>query len=214
MIPALLSALKFAPAVLGAGREIVGALTGREPAPDAAPEDVAAEIEALPHDQRMAATMAVMQAKTRAQELDTDRFYELTSGSAEKVRATARPTIALAAMRVVTLFSSMVAVLFGLVVLDWGVRAVCAAFGVVLIGVPTVGDLIAALEPVTEMVWAPLIASFWASVAVIKKYMGCRERDKARTDEMAAGRPLESAQATVVEAGGAVAGIIRALKGR
>lgn len=214
MIPALLAALRYAPAVLGAGREIVGALTGREPAPDATPETVAAEIESLPADQRMAATLQVMQAKTRAQELDTDRFYDLTSGSAEKVRATARPRIALAAMGVVTLFAKGVMVLFCLVVADWLVRVGFAVFGVVPLGLPSAGKLVAALEPVAEMVWAPLIASFWASVAVIKKYMGCRERDKARTDEMSAGRPLESAQATVADAAGSVAGIIRALKGR
>ena len=213
MIPALLGALKFAPAVLSAGREIVGALTGRSPAPDATPEAVAAEIESLPHDQRMAATMQVMAAKARMQDLDTERFVAMT-GSAEELRASARPRIALAAMGVVTLFARGAAVLFGIVVLDWGVRVVCGALGVHLVGVPTVGDLLAALEPVTELIWAPLIASFWAAVEVVKKYMGCRERDKARADELTAGRPLESAQATVVDAGGAVAGIIRALKGR
>ena len=214
MIPVLLAALKFAPAVLGAGREIVGALTGREPAPDATPEEVAAEIEALSPDQRMAATLQVMQAKTRAQELDTDRFYELTAGAAEKVRATARPEIALRAMGVLTLFARAVALVAVAVAVEWCVRAACAIAGVSPPDLPSIPGLIAELEPVAELVWAPLIGSFWACAEIVKKYMGCRERDKARADEMAAGRPIESAQATVVEAGGSIAGIIRALKGR
>lgn len=214
MISAVLTALKFAPTVLGAGREIVGAFTGREPAPDATPEEVAAEIEALPADQRMAATMQVMQAKTRAQELDTDRFHELTSGSAEKLRATARPEIALRAMGVLTLFARIVAIIGVAIALEWCVRAAYAIAGVPTPLLPSIPELIAELEPVAELVWAPLIASFWVCAAIVKKYMGCRERDKARADEMSAGRPLESAQATVAEAGGSIAGIIRALKGR
>ena len=214
MIGTLLTALKFAPTVLTAGREIVGAFTGRAPPAGATPEDIAAEIEALPPDERMAATMQVMAAKTRAQELDTDRFYELTSGSAEHVRATARPEIALRAMAVLTLFSRAVAFLFGLVMLDWAVRSYCVLTGQPTPVLPSVTALLAQLEPVVELVWAPLLGSFWASVEIVKKYMGCRERDKARADEVKAGKPLESAAASIADAGGTVASIIRALKSR
>ena len=214
MIGALLTALKFAPTVLTAGREIVGAFTGREPPADAAPEDVAAEIEALPPDERMAATMQVMQAKTRAQELDTDRFYELTSGSAEKIRSTARPEIALRAMGVLTMFARAITVLFSAIALEWAVRALCAIAGASPPDLPSITGLVAHLEPVAELVWAPLIASFWVCADIVKKYMGCRERDKARADEMRSGKPLESARATMVDAAGSISGIIRALKGR
>ena len=214
MIPALLTALRFAPTVLSAGREIVGAFTGREPPGGATPEDVAAQIEALPSDQRMAATMQVMQAKTRLQELDTDRFHELTSGSAEKVRSTARPEIALRAMGVLTLFARGMALVVIAIAVEWCVRALCAIFDTAPPDLPSIPGLIAELEPVAELIWAPLISSFWVCAEIVKKYMGCRERDKARADEMQADKPLESVQATVVEAAGSVAGIIRALKGR
>ena len=188
MIPALLAALQLAPTVLSAGRDIVGAFTGRELAPDATPEDIAAEIEALPEDQRMAATMQVMQAKTRAQELDTDRFYALTSGSAEHVRSTARPEIALRAMAVVTLFARGAAFLFVLVMLDWAVRSYCVLTGQPTPVLPSVTALLAQLEPVAEVVWAPLLGSFWAAVEIVKKYMGCRRaRQGARRRD--AGRP-------------------------
>ncbi len=210
----LLSALKLAPVVLSAGREIVGALTGREPPPSATSEDVWSSIEGLPSEQRTAAVAHVMAAKRRFQELDTERFHALTSGDAERIRSTARPQIALRAMGVVTLFARGVAAMFALLALDWAVRAGFVLFGVPAPKLPSVTSLLAQLEPVATFVWVPLLGSFWACVEVVKKYMGCRERDKARCDEMKAGKPLESAQATIVDAGGAVAGIIRALKGR
>lgn len=215
MIGTVLTALRFAPAVLGAGREIVGALTGREPPPSATAEDVADMIDRLPPEERRTAVQHVLHAKTRHQELDTERFHRLTEGPADRIKATARPKIALRAMRVVTLFATGMAILFVLAALDWGVRA----FYIVFLDetppdIPSAWGLLAAAEPVAELIWLPLLGSFWASVEIVKKYMGCRERDKARADEIAAGKPLESAQATVANAGGAIAGIIRALKGR
>ena len=214
MIAGVLAALRFAPAVLGAGREIVGALTGEEPPQNASAEDVADLIERLPPEERRTAVQHVLHAKTRHQELDTQRFLAANAGPAERIRATARPEIALRATGVLVLFARGVALLFVMVSLEWLVRAVCAIAGVEDLDLPSVAALIAMLEPVTELVWAPLIASFWASADVVKKYMGCRERDKARADEMTAGRPLDAAQATVADAGGAIAGIVRALKGR
>ena len=130
------------------------------------------------------------------------------------MRSTARPEIALRAMGVVTLFSRGVAFLFVLVMLDWAVRSYCVLAGQPTPVLPSVTALLAQLEPVAEMVWAPLLGSFWAAVEIVKKYMGCRERDKARADEITAGKPLESAAASIADAGGTVANIIRALKGR
>jgi hypothetical protein len=44
-------------------------------------------------------------------------------------------------------------------------------------------ESIAGLSPITEMIWVPLLGSFWASVKIVKKYMGARERDKAHEYE-------------------------------
>ena len=214
MIGGILAALKFAPAVLGAGREIVGALTGREPPSNATAEDVADVIDRLPAEERRTAVAHILAAKTRHQELDTQRFLAMEAGGTERLRVTARPEIARRAAGVLTLFARGVAVLFIMVCVEWLVRAGCAIAGVEAPDLPSVAGLLAHLEPVTELVWAPLIASFWACADIVKKYMGCRERDKARADEMAAGRPLDATQATVADAGGAIAGIIRAFKGR
>ena len=210
----ILSALRFAPAVLAAGREIVGAFTGREPPSSASVEDVADAIDRLPADQRAAAVGHVMAAKVRKQELDTSRFHALTAGDAERIRSTARPEIALRAMGVVTLFARVFAVLMTLAVVDWTVRAAFALLAWEVPDIPSPWSLIADAAPAAEIIWAPLVASMAACVRVITKYMGCRERDKARADEMEAGRPLESAKASIADAGGAVAGIIRAWKSR
>jgi hypothetical protein len=69
--------------------------------------------------------------------------------------------------------------------------------------------MLAGLSPVAEMIWAPLLGSFWASVEIVKKYMGVRERDKAHEFEIRHGAPLHSTQATIEAAGGTVAQVIR-----
>ena len=63
-----------------------------------------------------------------------------------------------------------------------------------------------------EMIWAPLLGSFWASVEIVKKYMGVRERDKAHEYELRNGAPLNSTNATIEAAGGTIANLIRALR--
>jgi hypothetical protein len=68
------------------------------------------------------------------------------------------------------------------------------------------------LAPVAEMIWAPLLGSFWASVEIVKKYMGVRERDKAHEYELRNGAPLNSTNATIEAAGGTIANLIRALR--
>ena len=212
MIPALLGALRFAPAVLSAGREIAGALSGREVSPAATAEDVAERIEQLPEADRRAAMGHVLAARTRCQELDTARFQGLTEGGAEKVRATARPEIALRAMRVVTLLARGLTLLVLATVAEWAIRMAYAIAGGAAPELPSIWALVAEAAPVAEMVWAPLLATIAASTAIVRKYMGCRERDKARDDEIRAGRPLDAAQATIADAGGALAGVIRAVR--
>jgi hypothetical protein len=214
VIAAVLAALKFAPAVFSAGKEIVGAFTGEEVPPDATPEDVAARIEALPPEQRAIAVGQVIAAKTREQELDTERFRAMNEGDAEKIKESARPQIALRAMRVVTMFSAAISILFIATVLEWAVRAYFAFKGTKFPVTESLWDLIADAQPVAEMIWAPLLGSFWACVEVIKKYMGCRERDKAQEYEARAGRPLNASAATIEAAGGGVASIIRAVRGK
>lgn len=147
----------------------------------------------------------------------------------EKLRASARPKIALQAMGVIRTFKLLL--VWAMVALSiewlaragfaiWGCRAsvgpdgsiieICKTMPVEL----SVGYMLAQLEPVVNMIWPPLLASLAACVAVIKAYMGARERDKARADEMAHGQPLQSTAATIAAAGGGLASIIKAFKGR
>ena len=213
MIPALLGALRFAPAVLSAGREIAGALSGREMPPAATAEEVADRIDAMPEAERRAALSHVLAARVRCQELDTARFTSLTEGGADKVRATARPEIALRAMRVVSLLGRGLTLLVLATVGEWAVRMAYAVLGAGEPELPSIWALIAEAEPLAEMIWAPLVATIAASTSIVRKYMGCRERDKSREDEIRAGRPLDAGQATIADAGGAIAGLVRAFRG-
>lgn len=214
MLPLLLGALKFAPAVLSAGMEIFNAVTGEELPPDTTPETLHDKIEQLPPEQRAVIAAEIVRAKTRAQELDTARFAAMNDGGAEKVRATARPEIALQAMGVIRVFATAFKVLVLATVLEWLARAGFAVAGEPFPVTESLWDLIADAAPVAEMIWGPLIASFWVCAEVIKKYMGCRERDKAQQYEMQAGKPLTSAAATIEAAGGGIAGIIKAVRGK
>lgn len=211
LIGGILSALKYAPSVLSAGAQVVAALTGEEVPPEATAEDIAAKIEALPPEQKAVAIGHVLAAQTRAQELDTDRFKSMNDGDAEKLRASARPEIALQAMAVLTMFARGMRVLFWATVAEWAFRLGCYFFGAEYPDISLWG-LIAEAAPVSEMIWAPLLASFYASIRIIEKYMGCRERDKAHEYEIAAGRPLNSTAATVEAAGGALAGLVKAVR--
>ncbi|MEJ1366295.1 MAG: hypothetical protein RPU42_14565 [Candidatus Sedimenticola sp. (ex Thyasira tokunagai)] len=211
----LLSALKWAPAIFTAGIEITEAVTG-EPVPGAAtdtPETLANHIEQLPAAQRMQITQQVLDTKAQIQGLDTQRFLAMTDGDAEKIRATARPQIALRAMAIIETFAWCLKLLIIFTVLGWVGSLLSMAINSQPLPVSLWGEL-AKAAPVAEMIWAPLIASFWASVAVIRKYMGVRERDKAHEYELRAGKPLNSTNATIEAAGGAVAGIIKAFKKR
>lgn len=213
MIPALLGALRFAPAVLAAGREIAGALSGRELPPAATAEEVADRIGQLPEGDRQAALAHVLAARTRCQELDTARFAGLTEGGADKVRATARPEIALRAMRVVTLLARGLTLLVLATVAEWAVRMAYAVAGGGVPDLPSIWALVAEAAPVAEMIWAPLLGTIAAATAIVRKYMGCRERDKSREDEIRAGRPLDAGQATIADAAGSLAGVVRAFRG-
>ncbi len=209
----ILAALKFAPAIFSAATSIFSAVTGNEPKAST-PEALAEEIVSLPESDRAAVTTQVLAFKAQIQALDTDRYKTLTEGDAAKVAATARPEIAKRAMGVLETFSLIAKILFAATALEWFVRAGYALAGATFPEVKSIWSLVASAQPIAEMIWAPLIASFWVCAGVIKKYMGCRERDKAQQYEMMAGRPLSSSAATVEAAGGAIAGLVNAWKGR
>ncbi|MBF0249948.1 MAG: hypothetical protein HQL35_04880 [Alphaproteobacteria bacterium] len=209
----LLAALKFAPPILSAGRAIYEAFTGETVAANVTPDDLAQKIEALPADQREAVIVRVLELHAEMQAYDTQRFVSMNDGDADKIRATARPEIALRAMAVIETFAWVFKALMAVTVIEWAGRMVVASFGLAWPEV-SLWALIAKAEPVTTMIWPPLIASFWACLEIIRKYMGVRERDKAQEYEIKAGRPLESAAATVAAAGGGIADIIKAIRGK
>ena len=210
MIP-LLAALQYAPTVFEAGRKIYAAVTGKEAAET--PEQLADDVKALPPEQREQVAKQILDARTEAQRMDSQRFALLTDGDADKVRSTARPQIALRCMAMMEVFSRAFYLLIVATLIHWLANWILAAFQVDLV-VPSPWAALAAAEPVAEMIWAPLLASFYAAIAVIKKYMGCRERDKAQEYEIKAGRPLSSSASTIEAAGGAVASLVKAFKGR
>lgn len=210
MIPLLLSALKYGPAVFAAGREIYEAATGKPSAAET-PDQLATDIEQLPAGQQALIAEHVIAAKLDCQRLDTQRFAQLTEGCAEKIKATARPQIALRAMGMMETFVQVFRLLIVATLIQWFATWFLQIFKVDY-QVPSIWSALAEASPVAEMIWAPLLASFYAAIQVITKYMGCRERDKAQEYEMRHGKPLQSAQATVESAGGAIVGLIKALR--
>lgn len=214
VIHAILPLLQFAPAVFEGASAIVSAITG-EDAPEAAQESaeaMARHIAALPPDQRGAITRELLALKTQVQNFDTRRFLAMADGSVEKIRATARPEIARRAMRVIETFALVFKVVFFAIILEWVARTLSVWAGTPLPDVATLPGMLSQLSPVAEMIWAPLLGSFWASVEIVKKYMGVRERDKAHEYEMRNGAPLNSTQATIEAAGGTIARILRELR--
>ncbi|MBO6782247.1 MAG: hypothetical protein JJ899_03100 [Alphaproteobacteria bacterium] len=211
---AVLPLLQYAPAVFEGARAIISAVTGDEVPPRAAqdPESMARHIDELPPVQRAEVVARLMSLKERIQRLDTERFLAMTDGSVEKLRATARPEIARRAMGVIETFAVVFKVVFFAIVLEWAVRNLASWTGVDLAETTSLPALFAELSPVAEMIWAPLLGSFWACVAIVRKYMGVRERDKAHEYELRNGGPLNSTQATIEAASGAIATAVRALR--
>lgn len=156
--------------------------------------------------------LALEQEETERQKQDTARFVSMNDGDAEKVRATARPQIALRAMAVVETFATVFKWLAIATLVEWAVRTGYTLSGHEFPDTVSLINLIAGAKPVAEMIWVPLLGSFWACVSVIKTYMGCRERDKAQQYEMANGKPLESSRATVQAAGGVLANVANVVK--
>jgi len=173
---------------------------------------MAAYIDGLSPEMRAPIVRELLAIKTQIQVHDTQRFLAMSDGSIEKIRATARPEIARNAMRVIETFALVFKVVFFAIVLEWGVRTLSVWFGEPLPETVTLPGMLADLSPVAEMIWAPLLASFWASVEIVKKYMGVRERDKAHEYEMKNGGPLSSTTATIEAAGGTIAKIVRAIR--
>ena len=215
-LPFLLKAFTMAPALIGTAGSIVEAVTGDPVDQNVAedPEKLVRHVAGLPSDQRAAVVLRLMEEKERLQELDTERFATMNDGNAEKLKVTARPEIARQAMGVITLFSKLVVAIGILTMVQWLAAAAEAVIRPeVPWMIPNFWEYLAAAQPVSELVWGPLLASFYACVQVITKYMGCRERDKAQEYEIKAGRPLQSASATIEAAGGLISKTIRAIKG-
>lgn len=206
-----LTLLKFAPSILSAGRQIVESFTGESLSEDTSAKDVSDRLEAMPEKDRLAAMAQLTEAKVKLQTLDTQRFLAM-NGNADKMRASARPEIALRAMAVIETYSKVFKGLMAGTGLEWAARMVCAGLDIEYPEI-SLWALIAKAEPVTSMIWPPLLASFWVCAEIIKKYMGVRERDKAQEYEIQNGRPLKSTAATVAAAGGGLANIIKAFKG-
>lgn len=228
----MLGLLKLAPQILGAVGGIVKAVTGDDPPAEAAvsPEAMAGHIESLPADQQAAIRLRIMDHIEAMEKETTARWQARMSteaeASVEKIRATARPEIARQAMRLIYTPRLAVIWLAALLTVEylvglgfelWGCSTSGAAATVITVckalpaGV-SVTAMLAGLEPVIHMIWPIVIAAMTTSAAVVTAYMGARERDKARADEMEHGRPLTSAQATVAAAGGVFAQIVRAVR--
>lgn len=213
MITALLAALKFAPTVFSVGKKLFEATTGEPTADDETPETLAAMISELPPEQRVKLEKGILETKAEIQRLDTDRFLSMNEGDAAKVAASARPEAMRQAMSVITIFAKCFAALIIFTFIEWALRFGFGVFDKPYPG-PSLWALIAEAQPVAEMIWGPLVASFGVCASIALKYMGCRERDKAQQYEMQAGRPLNAAAATVEAAGSGLANIIKAVRGR
>ncbi len=212
ILAAVLPLLQYAPAVFEGASAIIAAVTGEDPPQEATRNEhvMAEHIDRLPPAQRAAVVTQLLALKERVQNLDTERFLAMTDGSVEKLRASARPEIARRAMSVIETFALVFKVVFFAIVLEWAVRASSELFGLGLPATASLTGSMAQLGPVAEMIWAPLLGSFWACVEIVKKYMGVRERDKAHEYEMRNGAPLSSTQATIEAAGGTIAKVVRA----
>jgi len=213
VITALLAALKAGPMIFEAGRSLYNAFTGEE-TQAGTPEELEQQIRSLPPEQREALTAKILDFKAKQEMYDTQRFALLTEGDAKKVTATARPKIALQAMLVVMVMGFSLAGIFFVAVLDWGLQLYFA-----LSKSQTYPEGISIWKSLqdAEGAWTllsvPALGAFWACVEIIKKYMGCRERDKARRDEIIAGRPLDSTAATIQASTGAISSLVKAIRG-
>ncbi|MGE0256896.1 MAG: hypothetical protein AB7N54_19905 [Alphaproteobacteria bacterium] len=218
-----LKAVTAAPAVFEAAKTITAAVTG-ETLPEAAqrePAALVAHVEALPDEAKAQIILATLEHERALQAMDTERFAKLTpvEGSVEWLRETARPEIALRAMTVLETFPRIFKwMIFGAAV-DYATRWIITLFELAtgnsyaLLLDQSLMGAIADVAPAAEIFWGPLVTAIGACIAVILKYMGCRERDKAIEAEMQFGRPINATAATVAAAGGGLADIIRAVRG-
>ncbi|MGE0256945.1 MAG: hypothetical protein AB7N54_20145 [Alphaproteobacteria bacterium] len=218
-----LKAVTAAPAVFEAAKTITEAVTG-EALPETArrePAALAAHVEALPDEARAQIILATLEHERALQAMDTTRFEKLApvENSAEWLRETARPEIARRAMTVLETFPRIFKWMVWAAIVDygarWGIGLAELATGqtyALLLDRSLMGA-IADVAPAAEIFWGPLVTAIAACIAVILKYMGCRERDKAIEAEMQFGRPINATAATVAAAGGGLADIIRAVRG-
>ncbi|MCK5610297.1 hypothetical protein KAR91_50965 [Candidatus Pacearchaeota archaeon] len=211
----VLKALKHAPSIFNKGKEIFENVTGQK-SKAANEEELTQEIENLPPNLQMEIEVGVLAAKMKMQELDTERFTDMNKGDTAHIKATARPETARRAMAIIEIVPNIFKWLVIATFVQWFV-AVLAVFlakeGQPAIVIPSIFGYFAQLQPVIEPFMALLFGVIWKCTAVILKYMGCRERDKAQEYEMKAGKPLHSA-ATMEGAADGILGAIKAWRGK
>lgn len=213
MLP-LLNVLMMAPKIFETGVDIYNTVTGGNESFESE-TDLAQAIEELPPQHKELVTMKVFEAQVEYQRLDTQRFVTLTDGDAEKVKATARPEIALRCMTMMEtpfrMLTLIVYVLVGLLAIEWLIEAVSMLLADDGVGVDVNSPLGLLTQATTAFSWEGVLAiigpAYIAAVVTIKKYMGCRERDKAQEYEIKHGSPLNSANSTVMAASGVLDGL-------
>lgn len=210
-LPFLLQALTLAPQIFEAGKEIYTAVTGNA-VDTQSPAELVNHIERLPLQQQEAIIAKVLDAKVQYQRLDTERFKALTSGDADHVRATARPQIALRCMAMMELPFKVLVWMLVLACGEWVIEGVALAFGR-SVDVPSLFAVFAQVDGAlaAQVMGTLLVPGFMSAVLVIRKYMGCRERDKAIEYEIQHGKPLKALDATINAASG-IASLVSAIK--
>ncbi|MEX2630015.1 MAG: hypothetical protein WD341_08765 [Tistlia sp.] len=221
MLPALIAAgagWLFEKLAKPAIREVAGAayesVTGEKVPAETSVKGLAERIQALPPEDQAVVVKAMLDQEVELARIDARQQEALTKGSAEWVRATARPEIALRAMKSIQRVLQAFGLLVAITVLQWAVETGAVLFGAPPPDVGSVWALLAEVKDVWELVAITFGSGFAACVAIVRRYMAARERDKAQEYELAAGSRLHSSGAVETAAGGLVGGLIKAVRGK
>ncbi len=202
------------PALKEAAGAAYEAVTGDKLAPDTSAGDLADKVQDLPPEQQAAIFKATIDKEVALARIDADQQQALTKGSAEWVRATARPEIALRAMKSIQLVVYGFAWLIGATVLQWAIETAAVLASGNPVDVPSVWALVAQVKDAWDFVAVSFVAGFGACVSIVRRYMAARERDKAQEYELKAGQPLQASGAVEAAAGGLVKAAVNAIRGK